>query len=121
MQKGVRVMAERIICLVIELIAALPMVIIGIFQYRSKEPVGFWSGKKPPEKGQITDVKAYNRKHGVMWIVYGVGFFLCCSLAVVLREELALAAVALGMAECIGGIFVMIAYHNRLDRRYFRK
>ncbi|MCI9448111.1 MAG: hypothetical protein HFH36_12155 [Lachnospiraceae bacterium] len=114
-------MAEKIICMVIVLIGALPMVIIGIFQCRSKEPVGFWSGKKPPEKDRITDVKAYNRKHGIMWIVYGIGFFLCFVLAVFLGEELALAAVALGTVECIGGIFVMIAYHNKLNRRYFRK
>lgn len=56
-----------------------------------------------------------------MWIVYGIGFFLCFVLAVFLGEELALAAVALGTVECIGGIFVMIAYHNKLNRRYFRK
>ncbi len=69
--------AEIIIFSVILLISAAPIIIIGIVQYRSKEPVGFWSGKKPPGKEQITDVKAYNRKHGLMWILFGVGFIFC--------------------------------------------
>lgn len=69
-------MAETIICFVILLLCALPIIILGIVQYRSKDPVGFWSGKKPPAREQITDVKAYNQKHGLMWIVYGVGILL---------------------------------------------
>ena len=108
--------AESIICMVIVAISAMPMIIIGISQYRS-----FWSGKEPPKKEQITDVKAYNQKHGIMWIVYGAGFFLCFALAVPFGEKLALVAVGLGTIECIGGIFVMIAYHNKLNRRYYRE
>lgn len=57
-------MAETVIMLVILLYSATPLIVIGIVQYRSKKPVGFWSGEKPPEKEQITDMKAYNQKHG---------------------------------------------------------
>lgn len=113
--------AEIIICMVIVAIGAMPMIILGIVQYRSKKPVGFWSGKEPPKVEQITDVKAYNQKHGIMWIIYGVGLFICFAFTIPFGEELALVGVALGMVECIGGIFVMIAYHNKLDRRYFRE
>lgn len=112
--------AELIIFLVIVTISAAPMVILGIFQYRSKEPVGFWSGQKPPKREQITDVKAYNQKHGMMWMLYGAGFFLCFMLIIPLGERFALVAVMLGMVECIGGIFVMIWYHNKLNKKYFR-
>lgn len=109
--------AETIICMVIVAIASAPMIILGIVQYRSKEPVGFWTGKEPPRMERITDVKAYNQKHGIMWIIYGAGFFLGFALAVPLGEKLALIAAILG----IGGIFVMIAYHNRLNRKYYRE
>ena len=68
-------MAETVIFSVILLISAAPIIILGIVQYRSKDPVGFWSGKKPPQKEQITDVKAYNRKHGLMWIFLELGLF----------------------------------------------
>ena len=109
---------ETIIVLVILLISAAPIIIIGIVQYRSKNPVGFWSGKKPPQKEQITDVKAYNQKHGLMWILFGVGFILCfvCGLPFG-----GLIAGYLCMIEVMGGILIMVAYHNKLNRVYYRK
>ena len=110
--------AEIIIFSVILLISAAPIIIIGIVQYRSKEPVGFWSGKKPPRKEQITDVKAYNRKHGLMWILLGVGFILCLVCGLFFGG---IVAGYLCMIEVIGGIFAMIAYHEKLDRMYFKK
>lgn len=110
--------AENVISIVILLMSAAPMIIIGIVQYRSREPVGFWSGKKPPKRAEITDVKAYNRKHGLMWIFFGVGFVLCFVCGLFWDG---LIAGYLCMIEVIGGIFVMVAYHNRLNRIYYKK
>ncbi len=111
-------MAETIICLAILLISMGPIITIGIVQYRSKEPVGFWSGKKPPKREEITDVQAYNHKHGLMWIVYGVGFLLSfvCGLPFG-----GLITGYLCMIEVMGGLLIMVAYHNRLNRMYERK
>ncbi len=111
-------MTETIFCAVILLVSIGPIIILGIAQYRSKDPVGFWSGKKPPEREQITDVRAYNRKHGLMWISYGVGFIVCfvCGLPFG-----GLIAGYLCMIEAMGGILAMIAYHNKLNRMYYRK
>ena len=50
---------------------ALMMIGIGIHQFRSKKPVGFYTGKEPPEEKDLSDVSAWNKKHGMMWIVYG--------------------------------------------------
>lgn len=111
-------MAEIIICSVILTICAVPLIILGIVQYRSKDPVGFWSGKKPPAREQITDVKTYNQKHGLMWIIYGAGFLLCFICGLPFGGSI---AECLCMIEIIGGIFVMAAYHNKLNRMYFRK
>ena len=69
-------MAEMIFSSVVLLVSASPIIILGFVQYRSKEPVGFWAGKKPPRKEEITDVGAYNRKHGLMWILYGLGLIV---------------------------------------------
>ena len=110
--------AEAVIMSVILLVSAAPIIIIGIVQYRSKEPVGFWSGKKPPQKEQITDVKAYNQKHGLMWILLGVGFILCLVCGLLFGGEI---AGYLCMIEVIGGILAMIAYHEKLDRMYYKK
>ncbi|MCI8725756.1 MAG: hypothetical protein HFG66_06415 [Hungatella sp.] len=111
-------MAEIIISAIISLVCIAPIIILGIVQYRSKNPVGFWSGKEPPEKERITDVKAYNQKHGMMWIVYGAGFILCYVCGVPFGGG---AAAVLCIIEVTGGMFGMIAYHNKLDRVYYKK
>lgn len=111
-------MAETIICFVILLLCVAPIIILGIGQYRSKEPVGFWSGKKPPAREQITDVKAYNQKHGMMWIVYGAGFLLCFVCGLPFGGFI---AACLCMVEIMGGIPLMVAYHNKLNQMYYRK
>ena len=111
-------MAEIVISSVVVLVSTMSVIMIGIVQYRSKDPVGFWSGKKPPKKEQITDVKAYNRKHGLMWILLGVGFILCFVHGLLFGRVI---AGYLCMIEVIGGILVMIAYHEKLDRMYCKK
>ena len=110
--------AETVIVSIILLVSIAPIIMIGVVQYRSKDPVGFWSGKKPPQKEQITDVKAYNRKHGLMWILFGVGFILCFVIGLLFGGAV---AGYLCMIEAIGGIFAMIAYHEKLDRMYYKK
>ncbi len=109
---------EIIFSFAVLLIGIGPIILLGIAQYRSKDPVGFWSGKEPPRKEQITDVKAYNRKHGIMWILYGAGF-ICCFVC---GQPFGGGAVAcLCLIEAVGGIFVMAAYHNKLNRMYDKK
>ena len=68
--------AENIIAGVVILgICGLQFIVLGIFQVKNKEPVGFWSGVKPPFRDKISDVTAFNKKHGMMWIIYGLGAF----------------------------------------------
>ena len=111
-------MAEIIFSAVVLLFCASPLIILGIVQYRSKEPVGFWAGKEPPRKEEITDVGAYNRKHGLMWILYGLGLIVCYVCGMPFGG---LVAAYLCMAEVFGGILGMAAYHNRLNRMYDSK
>lgn len=110
--------AETVIMLVILLYSATPLIVIGIVQYRSKKPVDFWSGEKPPEKEQITDMKAYNQKHGIMWILFGAGLIFSFACGLPFGGE---AAALLCIIEVAGGIAGMILYHNRLNRIYRRK
>ena len=51
-------MAGTIISGVIFCVVALIMFGIGISQLRSKDPVGFYTGVKPPQKEQLSDVHA---------------------------------------------------------------
>lgn len=109
---------EIIFSFVVLLISTSPIIILGMVQYRSKEPVGFWAGKKPPRNEEITDVRAYNRKHGLMWILYGAGFIVCFVCGTFFGG---FAAAYLCMAEAVLGLLGMIAYHNRLNRMYDKK
>lgn len=62
---------ENIFCFVIYVIVAAIMVGIGIVQLKSKKPVGFYSGEKPPRPEELSDVEAWNKQHGMMWLIYG--------------------------------------------------
>lgn len=109
---------DNIFSMVVAMICISPILIIGIVQYNSKRPVGFWAGKEPPKEEQITDVKAYNHRHGIMWLLYGIGFLICFGCIFFMD---AIAASFLAVAESIGGLFAMAAYHGRLDRIYTRE
>lgn len=63
-------------------------------------------------------MKAYNQKHGIMWIAYGMGFIFCFICGLPFGGE---AAAVLCMIEVVGGIAGMIAYHGKLDRIYCKK
>lgn len=106
---------ETVFGIIVALICISPILILGTVQYFSKEPVGFWAGKEPPKREQVSDVRAYNHKHGLMWILYGTGFLLCFCLGIFLEG---FAAVVPALMECIVGLYLMILYHNKLDRTY---
>ena len=107
--------AENIIAIVILIICMLPLIVLGLFQMKSKEPVGFWTGVTPPSRDKVSDVTAYNKKHGMMWIIYGAGIIPAFCIGMVFGGVVA--TCALGV-EIIGGIVVMICYHNYLERKY---
>ena len=111
-------MAENIIAFVILLLVSMIMIIIGVSQIRSKEPVGFYSGEKPPKKEQLLDMEVWNKKHGCMWIVYGLSIiasFIICSFV---KEEI-IASIIL-LCIIIGAFPIMILYHRHLKKMYYR-
>lgn len=110
--------AEIIIGASIYLVVAAVMLWIGIFQYKSKVPVGFYSGEKPPKESELSDVNMWNKKHGKMWIYYGI--------LIIVSYVLGIPFLFVDSIWCIlpmcGGIIlplpVMIGYHNKLIREY---
>ena len=110
--------AEIIVSFCILIVCISPVIILGIVQYHSKKPVGFWSGEEPHKPEDISDISAYNHRHGIMWILYGLGFIGCFAVGYVFGESWGSAASILSGIECIGGLFGLIAYHKALERRY---
>lgn len=111
-------MAGTIISGVIFGLVALIMFGIGISQLRSKVPVGFYTGEKPPKTEQLSDVHAWNKKHGIMWIIYGICIICSWICSVFIGGDSINAVFPL----CIGVILpipVMMFLHHRLVKTYF--
>ena len=66
---------ELIIWLVITIPCGLLFTGLGIYAWRLEKPMWFWSGSTV-RPDQITDVKAYNRENGIMWICYSLVFWV---------------------------------------------
>lgn len=111
--------AEMWITFAILAYVAMMFVVLGIVQLRSKKPVGFWSGEKPPAPSEVTDIRAYNRAHGWMWIGYAAAMILSFLIGVMLDNGLWI-TILLSVAS-IGGAGVMIAVHQKLYHKYVRK
>lgn len=105
--------------LVIFLVVAGIMIIIGILQIRNKDnPVGFYNLIDPPKREEISDVIKWNKKHGVIWIVYGICIELGFWLGYIIPIE------ALEMVFMMGGVIVplpfMVMRHKKLEIMYKR-
>ena len=111
-------MLDIIFGLVIYLVVAAVMLGLGISQYKSTKPVGFYSGEKPPLESELTDVLMWNKKHGRMWIWYGI--------VIILSYAAGIPYIKTDSVWCVvplcGGIILplpmMIIYHHKLTREY---
>ena len=112
-------MGGMIISGVIFGVTAFIMFGIGISQFLSKEPVGFYTGAKPPEKEWLSDVNAWNKKHGIMWIIYG--FCIACSWIYSAFIGDSLYTVIPLMGGTLLPIVFMIIYHHNLVKKYYIK
>jgi hypothetical protein len=69
------VMEEKVMDNIIWLIIMIPVSLlftgIGIYALRRKKPMWFWSGSTI-EESEISDVIAYNRANGIMWLVFSL-------------------------------------------------
>ncbi len=111
-------MAEYIISLVIFLLVTVVMIIIGVSQIRSEKPVGFYTGEKPPREDELSDVVAWNKKHGYMWVIYGfiiIGSFVMASF--IKSETIAMVLLLSGI---IGALPIMMLYHSHLKKKYYK-
>lgn len=111
-------MVEFIFGFVIYAFVAIFMMGIGIVQLKSKKPVAFYSGEKPPRAEDVTDVNAWNKKHGLMWIVYGIVIVLSYFAGMLIGDSV------WAVIPMVGGMVVplpfMIWYHNRLRKEYLK-
>ncbi len=105
-----------IIGLFIHIYVSVIMIGIGISQYKSKQPVGFYTRETSLKEEQLSDVSAWNKKHGTMWIIYGIIIIFSFLIEYLLGESI------YSIILMCGGILiplpVMIWYHHRLLKIY---
>lgn len=105
-------------CFVIYLLVAFIMIGIGRTQLKSKTPVAFYSGEKPFDAEELSDVSEWNRRHGLMWITYGIIIIVSGLTGGLIKDSLWC------LIPMIGGLCVpvigMIWYHHKLIRLYKR-
>lgn len=109
-------MGEAIISGFILGFCAIIMFCIGISQVKSAKPVGFYTGQKAPEEKELSDVRAWNRKHGMMWILYGICIVLAWVCGLWMGDSLMLL-----VPFCIFLLLpipLMVWYHHRLVKSY---
>ena len=98
--------------------AAVLMFGIGIYQWRSEKPARLSTGEPTIDPNDLTDVKAWNRKHGMMWILYGL--CLLAGLFISLQIKDSLYAGILMMAFCFFPLLAFRVCYDRLMRQYHR-
>ena len=86
---------------------------IGVYAWRRKRPMWFWSGTTVDEK-ELSDVRAYNRANGIMWIAFSAVFWISAVLGFF---QIKTGGVIM-FAGCTAGIPALIAVYNRIYARY---
>ena len=111
---------EGIIAFIIWAILGVFIIIMGIYDMKSKKekPFGFWANANV---APIEDVKGYNRALGILWCVYGVLFILVGLPLLVLNEG----NKALLVIPLVGTMFIsigaMAVYTVCIEAKYRKK
>ena len=106
---------EKVIWLVITIPCSLLFTGIGIYAWRRTKPMWFWSGSSVRED-EITNVKAYNRENGIMWICYSAVFWISTIMGI---WSASIAGIVLAVG-CLGGLPLLVIAYNRIYRKYKR-
>lgn len=60
----------------LSIVCIILLVGYGVYNFLSSDPVAFSRSEKSLRSCDLKDVKAWNRKHGMLWIIYAVAIFL---------------------------------------------
>ena len=86
---------------------------LGIYAWRRKKPMWFWSGSVV-EEDEISDIPAYNRANGIMWLVFSLIFWSSTILGIFNMKG----AGILLFLGCVPGIIILPIVYGRIYDRY---
>lgn len=108
---------ENILYILPIAICAITFFIIGFSAFKSKKTVSFWSGTKVDPK-KVSDIPAYNKANGIMWLCYSSLYFLAIILSLVGYSEFSTWFV---IAATTLGLVVLIFVYKSICKKYFKK
>ena len=89
---------------------------IGIVAWRRKQPMWFWSGSTVKEE-EISDIRAYNRANGIMWIAFSLLFWVSTVVGIWNMK----AAGIFMLIACAVGCPLLIAAYGKIYKKYKRE
>ena len=106
---------ERLLCLIILIPLASLFTGIGIYAWTRKKPMWFWSGSTVRES-ELTDVRAYNRANGIMWIAFSLIYWIAAAIGCF---HLKAAGPIIGIGTVVGIVALIVAY-RQIYKKYRR-
>lgn len=94
-------------------LVGLIIVLIGRGAWKSKTPVGFFTGTKPPE---VTDVKGYNHAVAILWFIYA-GVYEILGLPFLFLQQNSQGFVPIIFGVLIATLGLILGY-VRIERKY---
>ena len=104
---------EKLIFPLIMFPCAASFTALGIYAWKRKKPMWFWSGSEV-KPWQIRDIPAYNRANGWMWILFSLGFWAAALLSLFNVS----AAGMLVALTCLVGIPILVVVYRRIYKKY---
>lgn len=95
---------------------------IGLRAGCGTQPMNFWAGIKIDPQS-VSDIPAYNRKAGRMWMVYSVPYWLAgvFSLFVSSAHWCAVAALILIVLACFPGLWILMRRYQKIANQYISR
>lgn len=97
-------------------IVSLVMIIIGLVQYYSKKPVGFFANTPALHEDALSNSIQYNKSHGFLWLCYGNAIMLG-TITGYFFSDITTAGIVLGVI-CTLGVVFLIAGHFIIEKKY---
>ena len=104
---------DCIIWLIIMIPISLLFTGIGIYAWRRKKPMWFWSGSTVKES-DISDIAAYNRANSIMWLVFSLVMWFSTILGALNVKTGGIILIA----GCIIGIPTLPIVYGKIYRKY---
>lgn len=104
---------DCIIWLIIMIPISLLFTGIGIYAWRRKKPMWFWSGSTVKES-DISDIDTYNRANGIMWLVFSLVMWFSTILGALNVKTGGIILIA----GCIIGIPTLPIVYGKIYRKY---